>query len=126
MNNTALQRSELGRKGEELARSYLQERGFVILHGNWRYAHKEIDIIALKNNTLHIVEVKTRTSDYIQRPQDAVNKTKQRFLIAAAQAYITRYSFSGEVQFDIISILIQSHSHSIDYIPQAFYPLVGK
>ena len=118
-------RTELGRKGEELARAYLQERGFRILHCNWRCAHKEIDIIAQKGTMLHIVEVKTRSSNCIINPEEAVNKAKQRLLIRAAQAYINHSSFDGEVQFDVFSIIVSAHSHEITYIPQAFYPLIN-
>jgi len=119
-------RSELGRKGEDLACAYLQERGFTILHRNWRCAHKEIDIVAKKDGILHIVEVKTRSSNFMVAPEEAITMAKQRLLIRAAQAYINYSSFEGEAQFDVFSIIVSAHSHEIMYIPQAFYPLIRK
>ena len=47
----------LGKKGEELAVAYLQERAYVILETNWRAQNAEIDIIARKGDTLVVVEV---------------------------------------------------------------------
>ncbi|MEY3819267.1 MAG: hypothetical protein RLZZ425_735, partial [Bacteroidota bacterium] len=53
---------EIGIFGENMAISHLSELGYEIMHRNWRYKHLEIDIIANKDNLLHIIEVKTRTS----------------------------------------------------------------
>ncbi len=119
-------RSELGHKGEELACAYLQERGFRILKRNWRSGHKEIDIIAQKGDILHFVEVKTRSSNCMGMPEEAVTMAKQRLLIRAAQAYIEYSSFEGEAQFDVFSIIANAQSQEITYIPQAFYPLVNR
>ena len=45
-----------GNAGEELAVEMLAQKGFRILHRNWRFSHKEIDIVCLHNNYLVIVE----------------------------------------------------------------------
>lgn len=52
--------SELGRHGETLAADFLRANGYVILAQNWRYSHLELDIVALRDSVLHVVEVKTR------------------------------------------------------------------
>jgi putative endonuclease len=49
-----------GVKGEELAVEYLKQEGFQILERNWRSRGGEIDIIALKDGTIHFAEVKSR------------------------------------------------------------------
>ena len=46
-------RQSTGREGEELAKNYLIERGFRILHTNWRTGHKELDIVAVKAEKIH-------------------------------------------------------------------------
>ena len=51
---------ETGREGELLAANWILQRGFQILERNWRHRRYEVDIIALKNDTLHIIEVKTK------------------------------------------------------------------
>ena len=119
-----IQKTELGRKGEKIAYNYLCSKGYIICCCNWRYKQKEIDIIAKHNNTLVIVEVKTRTNPDFQRPQDAVHKQKQKFLTVAANAYVESVDFDGEVRFDVISVIIQANKEHIDHIEDAFYPLV--
>lgn len=117
------EKSELGRKGEEIACKYLSKNSFKIVERNWQFRHKEIDIIALKDNVLHVVEVKTRSSSYFERPQDAVTKQKQKFLITAINDYINQHDFEGEIQFDIFSVLLENGKEILEFIPDAFYPI---
>ena len=51
---------QTGKTGEALAAVYLLEKGFRIIHQNWRHSHWEVDIIAQKDHILHFIEVKTR------------------------------------------------------------------
>ena len=48
--------NKVGTEGEDLAAAWLLEKGYEILHRNWRHSYFEIDIIALKNKMLHFVE----------------------------------------------------------------------
>ena len=118
--------NQLGNKGEEIAQQYLSDNNFVILEKNWRFLHKEIDIIAEKEETLHVVEVKTRSGNYILEPRGAVNKQKQRDLISAANAYIEKNNLNLDVQFDIIEVIYAKGQFYVRYIPNAFYPLVNR
>ena len=111
-----------GRKGEGLARKYLEESGFNILHVHWQYGHKELDIVAEQGNMLHIVEVRSRTAPYLVEPPQTVQNQKQRNVMAAARAYIHKYKISKEVQFDIVSVVYGLDGTKIEYIPRAFYP----
>ena len=49
-------RHDFGRHCEFMARTYLEQQGYLILETNWRSGHKEIDIIAKEKDTLVIVE----------------------------------------------------------------------
>ena len=111
---------ELGKIGEELATEYLIKKGYHILERNWRSGHKEIDIIALDDTTLVVVEVKTRKSDDFGDPDIAVGITKQRMLIWAADAYIRKKKLDVDVRFDIISIVISDIEPEIEHIEDAF------
>ena len=113
---------ELGKLGEDLAVNYLIDNGYQILERNWRSGHKEIDIIALKDGVLAIVEVKTRKSDDYGEPEIAVGITKQRMLIWAADAYVRYKNLNVDVRFDIISIVISDGEPEIEHIEDAFYP----
>lgn len=114
---------ELGKLGEELAVEYLIRKGYQILERNWHSGHKEIDIIALCDNILVIVEVKTRRSDEFGEPDIAVGKDKQRMLIWAADAYVRFKNLDVEVRFDIISIVFTDSEPEIEHIEDAFIPL---
>ena len=114
--------NDFGKLGEELAVNYLIGKGYEILERNWRNNHKEIDIIAKDGTDLVIVEVKTRQTDEYGNPDVAVTKKKQRMLIAAANAYITRNNLDIETRFDIISIIFKDDEPVIEHIEDAFLP----
>ena len=114
---------ELGKLGEDIAINYLTDKGYKILERNWRSGHKEIDIIALIDETLVIVEVKTRKSDDYGEPDIAVGRDKQRMLIWAADAYVRHKNLNVDVRFDIISIVITDGEPEIEHIEDAFIPL---
>ena len=114
---------ELGKLGEELAVNYLINKGYQILERNWHSGHKEIDIIALKDGVLAIVEVKTRKSDDYGEPEIAVGITKQRMLIWAADTYVRYKRLNVDVRFDIISLVFNDEEPEIEHIEDAFIPL---
>ncbi|MDR1897658.1 MAG: YraN family protein [Prevotellaceae bacterium] len=111
---------DLGKQGEKLAVDFLKNKGYSILEVNWRYQHKELDIIAQYNNELHIVEVKTRTSDFWQTSGDVVKISKQRNMIEAAEAYIYQNNIDLNVVFDIVYILQTKGKDHIELIANAF------
>ncbi len=112
--------NDTGQKGEELAASFLQEKGFVILEKNWRFKNLEADIIATIPGTLVIAEVKTRKSNYFGEPETFVNKQKQKNLIKAGHEYIQRANLDLEVRFDIVSIILGDNQMKINHIEDAF------
>jgi len=114
--------NKIGIKGEQIAVDYLLNKGYIILHRNWRSGKKEIDIIALKNNVLIILEIKTRTNFDFGFPEEAVNRKKQAFLKSAASVFIDANPQYPQIQFDIISILINDEAvKEIVHFEEAFY-----
>ena len=114
--------NDFGKLGEELAVNYLIGKGYEILERNWHNIHKEVDIIAKDGQFLVFVEVKARRSREYGEPDLAVTKRKQRMLIAAANAYITRNKLDVEARFDIVSIIFKDGESVIDHIEDAFLP----
>lgn len=101
---------EIGDTGEELAALYLTQNGYQILDRNWGL-HRgcELDIVALKNNTIHFIEVKTRTSDQYGEPQAAINWKKMQHINKAVQHYRYRRGFINiTYQIDSIAILYRA------------------
>ncbi len=114
--------NELGQTGEEIAAEYLTSKGFEILASNWRYNHKEIDLIARDGDYLVIVEVKTRTSDGWENPREAITNKKIRFLVDAAEAYIMQNDVMMETRFDIVTLIPSGDGWEIEHLKEAFYP----
>jgi len=97
--------NDLGKWGEDKAAEYLLQNGFKILERNWRHKHCEIDIIATKNELLHFVEVKTRSTAYFGFPEESVTNAKQRKILEGAEEYIEEVDFNGDIQFNILAIV---------------------
>ncbi len=116
-------KSDIGKWGEDVARNFLEKEGYTILETNWRSGHKEADIIAQIGNCVVFVEVKTRTSKFIN-PADAVNKQKQKFLIYAANYYVQSKGLDLDVRFDIITIVAKQGNVEIEHMKNAFYPKI--
>lgn len=109
-----------GQNGEEAAAIFLQEQGYTILQKNYRHRRAEIDIIALQNEVLVFVEVKTRTTAVFGFPEAAVGAKKEEQLLAAAEAYIYQTGWEKEIRFDIIAITL-APKQEIHHIEDAFY-----
>lgn len=114
--------NQLGKIGEETAVNYLINNGYQIQHRNWRYRKYEIDIIALKDNQLVFVEVKTRTPNPDYSPEDSLNRNKLKQLIEGAHYYITQTGWEHEARIDVIKIFITNKKTQIEHIENAITP----
>lgn len=113
--------NELGKLGEDLAVDYLKKNGYTILDTNWTFQKAEIDIIARKEDTLAIVEVKTRSSLDFGLPQDFVKPKKIQLLVKAINAYVIERDLDINVRFDIIAIHKEGKSFAIEHLIDAFF-----
>lgn len=113
--------SEIGIKGEQIAADFLQNKGYKIIHCNWRLGKKEVDIVAATGNLVVFVEVKTRSSATLLFPEEAVNRKKQTNLREAAEAFLAQNENYKNVRFDIVSVLMNSeHIKEIIHFEEAF------
>lgn len=113
--------NDIGKNGEELALAYLRRNGYEILETNYRYRKAEIDVIAKKDNTVAVIEVKTRSSDAYGAPEHFVNRKKIRLILEATNAYIQLNNLDFEISLDIISILLAPQIR-IEHIKKAYLP----
>lgn len=118
--------NELGAKGEEVALSYLQAKGYQLRERNWRFQKAEIDLVMETKDALVVVEVKTRENNYIGDPEMAVKKAKQKLLVFAANEYVQQHQITKETRFDIIGIILNSRGTQISHIEGAFNPALVK
>ncbi|MGN0812109.1 MAG: YraN family protein [Candidatus Coproplasma sp.] len=97
----------LGFFGERKAAKFLKKNGYKILSRNFKCKAGEIDIIALKGETIAFVEVKSRTSDLFGEPCEAVDFTRQRRYSNAAEQFIRINGIRPDdyvLRFDIVEI----------------------
>ena len=114
---------DLGREGENLAKTHLENAGYEILDENWTHGKLEVDLIAYKNKVMIFAEVKARTGNFFGEPEDFVNARKQKLLVEAAEEYIYLMNHQGEVRFDIIAVLYDHKNNFIlKHIEDAFWP----
>ena len=107
---------DIGRRGEEIATAWLRERGYYIVERNWRVGRYEIDIIAQRYDTLHFVEVKTRSLRSWQSAYDSINDQKRRSMRRAAMNYRALHRTPLLLQFDLIAVTVDDHgNHTIEY-----------
>ncbi|WP_405399680.1 YraN family protein [Maribacter sp. Asnod2-G09] len=113
--------NEFGKEGEQIAVDYLKKNGYAIIYKNYRYLKAEIDIIAKKGDVLAIVEVRSRSSDFIQNIAETVTPKKIKLLVMAADHYVTDNNLDVEVRFDIITILKNKSQFELEHLESAFY-----
>lgn len=114
-------KQRLGKKGEALAEAYLKRKGFQILRRNFRYGHKEIDLIGKEGNTIVFVEVKAGRSKDFGAPQERVDLRKQKNLTEAAYHFIQEENISDcDFRFDVLAIGYEKGNEKIDHIKNAF------
>jgi len=121
-----------GQAGEDAAAQYLRQHGYKIIERNWRPGNSlrgEIDCIAWHHDERNVkvlcfVEVKTRSSNRMGAPQDAVNRTKQRQLSALANAYVSARKLNNTpCRFDVVEVWLRDgsqptfalHQNAFDY-----------
>jgi len=113
--------NKLGDLGEELAVAHLVKNGYDILERNYTYQKAEVDIIAQKEQTLVVVEVKTRSTADFGNPQDFLKPKQIKRLVMAVDAYINENDLDLEVRFDIIAIVIEGKTVDLEHLEDAFY-----
>lgn len=115
--------NERGQWGERKAAEYLERNGYRILWRDWRYGHRDIDIVAVDADRLVIVEVKTRRNNDFMEPEQAVDARKRHSLGIAADRLVKTYGIELPLRFDIISVTGTCDADcTIRHIEDAFMP----
>lgn len=97
-----------GKLGEDIAVSYLMKQGYCIISRNYRVGHKEIDIIAGKEQAIHFIEVKTSSrGNKLTLPEDRLSRKKIRLLKKAIREYCLILDIKQDlVSLDAIAIIL--------------------
>ena len=111
MKNT--NKASLGREGEDRAAAALEAAGMRIIAKNVRSSTGEVDIVALDQETLVFVEVKTWSVYGLEELSYSINEKKQRKIIETANYFLsTHREFNGKaVRFDVVFIGNETVTH---------------
>ena len=112
----------IGHIGEEIAMTFLEQKGYEVLDRNARTHFGEIDIVARRKETTVFVEVKTRATSSLGPPFLNVTREKQRHLIRNALCYLKRRGrVYSDWRIDIVSVKLNDRHEpeSIELIENA-------
>ena len=103
----------IGRLGENIAKEYLEKKGYSVIDQNYKNKYAEIDLIAKYKNSLVFVEVKTRIGEQFGIPEDAINRKKLRRLIRNAQVYMMKKNYDLDFRIDALCIVLDENEQSV-------------
>lgn len=115
----------LGALGERIAARWLVRDGWRVVDRRWRSGRRDLDLVAIRENVVAFVEVKTRRSTWSGEPVEAVNWRKQRELTRSAQAWIDRRGVmiapaSVVYRFDVVGIVADPDRVGVRHVADAF------
>lgn len=113
MGITKHKNRETGDRGEDIACFYLEKHGFFIQERNHLRKWGEIDIIAVKDNKLHFVEVKSVVDRGLSgeyRPEENVTNLKQRKLRRVIQTFLNENKYDKDIEFEfhVMSVVMNN------------------
>ena len=126
--------SELGRKGEEIARKHLESLGMTVVMANFTapigrnrngaQVIGEIDLIVVDGPSLRFVEVKTRASQGLAPTESAVNAAKRLRISQTAQVYRRIFGLREmPFGFDVVTVLLADRKRpSVSYLRDFWLP----
>lgn len=108
--------------GELFTARYLRDNGFKIISSNYSCRFGEIDIIAMKDDIIGFVEVKTRAQDSENRPMEAVDEEKQNKMRMTADSFLSYSGLKNATRFDVCEVWLDEEQKlvKLNYIPNAF------
>lgn len=107
---SGLERAVRGRTGEQLAASFLEDRGYRVLAKNQRTPLGELDLVCRTRSQVVVVEVKARSGDEYGSALEAIGPRKARRLRAAAMWWLSeRALMPCSVRFDAVVVALDGY-----------------
>ncbi|MDO5018527.1 MAG: YraN family protein [Lagierella massiliensis] len=110
---------DIGNFGEDIAKAYLEKKGYTLIDRNYSSSFGEIDLIMNKGEVLVFIEVKLRKNSDFGRPRDFVTSSKQKKILKTALTYMSKKQLQElQPRFDVVEIL--TDNNYIEHIENAF------
>ena len=119
-----MNKTNLGREGEQAAAAALEAAGMMIITRNFRSKDGEVDIIAQDGETIVFVEVKAWSAFGIENLQYGINIKKQQKIIKTSKIFLikNRQYNNMAVRFDVVFVKKNQNDQttSITHLASAF------
>lgn len=114
------QRKQIGRQGEDIAATFLTNKGYHLIARNWRCPSGELDLIATDGDTLVFVEVRSRSGSRFGLAEESITPAKQARLITLAQTYLQETAtLTPRWRIDVIAVQMGPGLPQINHIENA-------
>jgi len=107
-----------GKRGEDLARDFLEQKGLKHIESNARVPGGEIDLV-MRDATLDeivFVEVKTRTNTKFGGPIASITPNKQHILKRSITMYMQNFPWQTQYRLDLVAIMLTTEEPKIEHI----------
>ena len=119
-DSTSLSTQVIGKRAEDLAARFLEQRGLAILARNFRCRGGEIDLVCREGSALVFVEVRLRRNVNFGGAAASITAHKQKRIILAARHYLAaRACADADCRFDCV-LLSGSEAKAIEWERNAF------
>jgi putative endonuclease len=106
-----VKRKETGLLGEQLAKSFLQRKGYRIMETNCRCGRDEIDIVARQKDYLVFIEVRTKSNAEYGSPEESLTFNKMRHMERAAIQYLQSHNIVSDLwRVDLVAVELDASS----------------
>lgn len=124
MNEIDRQKKLLGKKGEDIALSYLTKKGYQLVARNYRFSrYGELDLVMRDGKYLVFIEVRTKKNKMYGSPLETIDYAKRRQIEKMAQLFLVKEKLSQDTfcRFDAIGIILpEKNEPEIEHIQDAF------
>lgn len=115
-DQSASHKMKIGKLGENIATTYLRDKGWKIHQRNFKARYGEIDIVAQDTEILIFVEVKTRIGNAYGTPEEAVTPRKLQEVVQTAQYFkMLHPNLPDSLRIDVIGIVLDPEAKSPIY-----------
>ena len=118
---------KLGNQAENLVYNYLKSKNYTILTRNYWTPYGELDIVATKNKTIYVVEVRSRLQGK-HNPVMSIDPQKQERLFTTTTLFLEElvtkqkdFQFD-EVRFIVAAVNLDTHHPEIRLYFDPFLP----
>lgn len=120
------EKQRIGNAGEAHAAAYLAERGYTILHRQYRIHPYELDLICRTpdDQMLVFVEVRSRSVHGFGTPEESIGAKKRKFLVRGAEAFLAQTKQeNARCRLDVVAVWVDSRGglRKIEHYPDAFW-----